>query len=134
VFIAGAQVRAEKTVAGISLMRAVIGSLATEPVTARDVKLAQDNEVNSFVFRFESSAQIVGQQIAYAVDGLPANWFDVYLRGIQAVTPEQVRQAAARNLHPDKLVIVVVGKPAAFDKPLSEIGAVTVLPVDSIRR
>jgi predicted Zn-dependent peptidase len=133
-FLAGAQIRAEKTVAGVNLMRAVIGSMATEPVTARDVKLAQDNEVNSFVFRFENPAQIVGQQLSYAVDGLPANWFDVYLRGIQAVTPEQVRQVSQRYLHPDKLVILVVGKPSAFDKALSTLGAVTVLPVDSIRR
>lgn len=133
-FFAGAQIRAEKTVAGLDLMRSVIASMAAEPVTARDVKLAQDNEVNSFVFRFESPAQIVGQQLAYATDGLPANWFDVYLRGIQAVTPEQVRQVSQRYLHPDKLVIVVVGKPSAFDKALSEIGTVTALPVDSIRR
>jgi predicted Zn-dependent peptidase len=133
-FLSGAQIRAEKTVAGINLMRAVIGSMGTEPVTARDVKLAQDNEVNSFVFQFENPAQIVGQQLSYAVDGLPANWFDVYLRGIQAVTPEQVRQVSQRYLHPDKLVIVVVGKPSAFDRALSEVGAVTVLPVDSIRR
>ncbi|MBI1967952.1 MAG: insulinase family protein [Gemmatimonadetes bacterium] len=133
-FFAGAQIRAEKTLAGISLMRSVIASMAAEPVTARDVKLAQDNEANSFVFRFENPAQIVGQQLAYAVDGLPANWFDVYLRGIQAVTPDQVRQVAERYLHPDKLVIVVVGKPSAFDKPLSEIVAVTILPVDSIKR
>jgi len=133
-FFANAQIRAEKTVAGIALMRSVVGSMAAEPVTARDVKLAQDNEVNSFVFRFESPAQIVGQQLSYAVDGLPANWFDVYLRGIQAVTPEQVRQVSQRYLHPDKLVIVVVGKPSAFDKALSEIGSVTPLPVDSIRR
>jgi predicted Zn-dependent peptidase len=133
-FLSGAQIRAEKTVAGINLMRAVIGSMGTEPVTARDVKLAQDNEVNSFVFQFENPAQIVGQQLSYAVDGLPANWFDVYLRGIQAVTPEQVRQVSQRYLHPDKLVIVVVGKPSAFDRALSEVGPVTVLPVDSIKR
>lgn len=133
-FFAGAQIRAEKTVAGANLMRSVIASMAAEPVTARDVKLAQDNEVNSFVFRFESPAQIVGQQLSYAADGLPANWFDVYLRGIQAVTPQQVRQVSQRYLHPDKLVIVVVGKPSAFDKALSELGPVTPLAVDAIKR
>lgn len=133
-FFANAQIRAEKTVAGIALMRSVIGSMASEPVTAQDVKLAQDNEVNSFVFRFENSAQIVGQQLSYAVDGLPPNWFDIYLRGIQAVTPAQVRQVSQRFLQPDKLVIVVVGKPSAFDRPLRELGTVTTLSVDSIIR
>src|SRR5205807_219505 len=79
---AGAQVRAEKTVAAVRLMRNLVGSMATEPVTAQDVKLAQDNEVNSFVFQFENAGQIVAQQLGYAVDGLPPNWFDLYLKGI----------------------------------------------------
>ena len=133
-FFAGAQIRAEKTVAGIGLMRNTIGSMATEPVTAQDVKLAQDNEVNSFVFRFENASQVVAQQLSYAVDGLPANWFDIYLRGIQAVTPQQVLQVSQRYLHPDKMVIVVVGKPSSFDKALSALGQVTPMAVDSIKR
>jgi zinc protease len=134
VFFASAQVRAEKTVAALTLMRDIIGSMATQPVTAQDVKLAQDNEVNSFVFRFQNAGQIVGQQLQYAVDGLPANWFDLYLKGIQAVTPDQVRQVSEKYLHPDRLITVVVGKSSAFDKPLATYGAVTAMPVDSIRR
>jgi len=133
-FFAGGQIRAEKTVAGLSLMRQIIGSMATDPVTAGDVQLAQDNEVNSFVFRFEHAGQIVAQQLGYAVEGLPPNWFDIYLKGIQAVTPAQVTDVARRFLHPDRLVIVVVGKPGAFDKPLSTLGPVTTMPVDSIHR
>lgn len=133
-FVAGAQVRAEKTVAGLSLMRRVIGSMATEPVSARDVRLARDNEVNSFVFQFQNAGQIVAQQLSYAVEGLPPNWFDIYLKGIQGVTPDQVTAVSRRYLHPDRMVILVVGKPTGFDKPLASLGPVTALPVDSIHR
>jgi predicted Zn-dependent peptidase len=133
-FFAGAQIRAEKTVAGVSLMRQIIASMATEPVTAGDVKLAQDNEVNSFVFQFENADQIVATQLGYALDGLPPNWFDLYLEGIQAVTPAQVTDVARRYLHADRLVTIVVGNPASFDKPLDSLGPVIRLPVDSIHR
>jgi len=133
-FFAGAQIRAEKTVAGVSLMRQIIASMATEPVTASDVKLAQDNEVNSFVFQFENADQIVATQLGYALDGLPPNWFDLYLKGIQAVTPAQVTDVARRYLHADRLVTIVVGNPASFDKPLDSLGPVIRLPVDSIHR
>lgn len=133
-FFAGAQIRAEKTVAGVSLMRQIIASMATEPVTPRDVKLAQDNEVNSFVFQFENPGQIVATQLGYAIDGLPANWFDLYLKGIQAVTPAQVADVSRRYLHADQLVTLVVGKSSAFDKPLDSLGPVIVMPVDSIHR
>lgn len=135
VFSAGAQTRANKTTGAIRLMQNVIRSMVAEPVTAEDVRLAQQNEVNSFVFQFESPSQVVGQQIAYAIDGLPANWFDLYLRGIQAVTPEQVTQVAGRYLRPDGLVIVVVGKAASFDAPLESLGMpVTRMTVEEIRR
>src|SRR4029077_15411510 len=133
-FFAGAQVRAEKTVAALTLMRDVIGWMAVERVRARDVKLAQDYQLNSFVFRFQNAGQIVQSQMQNAVNGLPANWFDLYLKGIQSVTPDQVRRVAERYLHPDQLITVVVGKPTAFDKPLSEYAPVTLLSVDSIRR
>jgi len=133
-FAASAATRANKTVGAISLMRTVIASMVSEPVTAVDVRLARDNETNSFIFGFESPAQIVGRQIAYALDGLPANWFDLYLRGIQAVTPDQVRQVVERYLHSDRLVTVVVGNPAAFERPLATLGTVTTMRVEDIRR
>ena len=133
-FAAGAQVRPEKTVAAISLMREVIGSMASNPVTAGDVRLAQDAETNAFVFRFETPAQIVGQQVSYVVDGLPPNWFDLYLRGIQAVTPQQVTGVVLRYLRPDSLVIVVVGKASAFDGVISKLGPVTTMKVEDILR
>jgi zinc protease len=133
-FFAGAQTRANKTVAAISLMRDVIASMSSQPVTAEDVRLAQDNEINSFVFRFENSSQIVGQQLQYVIDGLPGNWFDIYLQGIQAVTPDAVTAAVRRHLHPDRMVTVVVGKAGTFDGPLSNLGTVTPMTVEEIRR
>jgi zinc protease len=134
VFAASAATRANKTAGAIALMRTVIASMVSDPVTAPDVKLAQDNETNSFIFGFESPAQIVGRQIAYALDGLPQDWFDLYLRGIQAVTPAQVRQVVDRYVHADRLITVVVGNPAAFDRPLSTLGSVTTMRVEDIRR
>jgi len=133
-FFAGGETRAEKTVAALSLMRNTVASMVAQPVTAEDVRLAQENEVNSYVFQFETPAQIVGQQMAYVVDGLPPNWFDLYLRGIQAVTADQVTDLARRFLHPDRMVMVVVGKASSFDAPLSTLGAVTTMSVEEIRR
>jgi zinc protease len=86
------------------------------------------------VFQFQNAGQIVSQQLSYAVEGLPPNWFDIYLKGIQGVTPGQVTAVSRRYLHPDRMVILVVGKPTGFDKPLASLGPVTALPVDSIHR
>jgi predicted Zn-dependent peptidase len=134
VFSASAQTRANKTVAAISLMRDVIASMERQPVTAEDVQLAKDNELNSFVFGFETPSQIVGRQVGYVLDGLPPNWFDLYLRGIQAVTPEQVTDVSGRLLRPDQMLILVVGKASSFDRPLSELGQVMPMTLEEIRR
>jgi hypothetical protein len=50
------------------------------------------------------------------------------------VTPEHVKAVTAKYLHSDRLVVLVVGKSSTFDRPLSELGEVTVLPVDAIKR
>jgi predicted Zn-dependent peptidase len=133
-FFAGAQTRANKTVGAIRLMRDIVGSMAAQPVTAEDVRLAQEYETNAYVFQFENASQIVGQQVGYVVDGLPANWFDLYLQGIQRVTPAQVTDVSRRLLRPDRLITVVVGNPRAFDAPLTTLGPVTTMRVEEILR
>ena len=39
-------------------------------------------------------------------------------------------RAAQTYLHPDRLSIVTVGASEMFDKPLEELGAVTILELD----
>jgi predicted Zn-dependent peptidase len=134
VFSAGAQTRANKTIAAISLMRRVIASMVSEPVTPDDVRLAQQSETNSFVFGFETPDQIVGRQIGYVLDGLPPNWFDLYLRGVQAVTPDLVSVISQRLLRPDRMITVVVGNPRAFDADLATLGPVTRMSLEEIVR
>jgi hypothetical protein len=41
------------------------------------------------------------------------------------VTPEDVAHVAAKYVHKDQLVVLVVGNAAEFDKPLSSLGAVS---------
>jgi len=133
-FVASAQTRSNKTVAAASLIRTVINSMTAEPVTEADVRFARENQVNSFVFRFENPTQVVATQVQYAIDGLPANWFDVFLQGIQAVTPEQVTRVMQRYIHSDRFVMVVVGKSSAFDGSLATLGPVTTMSLAEILR
>ena len=81
-------------------------STVSEPATASGVRLAQHNETNSFIFGFESPAQIVGQR----------------------------SPARERYLRSDRLITVVVGNPGAFERPLSTLGTVTTMRLEEIRR
>jgi predicted Zn-dependent peptidase len=65
--------------------------------------------------------------MVYRAEGLPEDWLEKYLEGIQAVTPEEVLDVFRREVHPDRMTILVVGNPEAFDAPLETIGPVTIL-------
>jgi len=61
------------------------------------------------------------------LEELPADWLERYLAGIQAVTPQEVLDVFRREVHPERMTILVVGNPATFDAPLETLGPVTVL-------
>ena len=83
--------------------------------------------MNQFVFRFTTSASIVGQKIDIEYEELPLNYLETYLDNVQAVTHEDVQRVARKYLHPDEIKILVVGDKEKFDKPLDSFGKVNVI-------
>jgi len=117
------------TVAAIRLILSTMDEMTTSPPSAEDVSRAVDEIVNGFVFNFESPAQIVSRKIALRMARLPDDWLERYLAGIQKVSPEDIRQVFSHHVHPDQMVIMVVGNPEALDEPLENLGPVTVLQI-----
>ena len=93
-------------------------------------QMSVDEIVNGFVFNFESPGQIVARRMALLADGLPDDWLQRYLAGIQKVSPEDIRDVFARNVRPDDMVILVLGDPTKLDEPLDSLGPVTELTVE----
>jgi zinc protease len=82
--------------------------------------------VNSFVFNFQDPAQIVSRQMFYLSQGMPEDWLQQYVRGIQRVDPRAVRQVFRKHLDPEGMTILVLGNPEEFDLPLDVLGAVRI--------
>ena len=117
------------TVAAIRLILTTMEEMTVAPPSTQEVSRSVDEIVNGFVFNFESPAQIVSRKIALRAQRLPEDWLERYLAGIQNVSPEDIRQVFSRHVHPDQMVIMVVGNPAALDEPLANLGPVTVIEV-----
>lgn len=128
-FEAGCQTGAGTTCEATALIRDVIAGMTEAPPTDEELELAKDGELNSFVFNFTSSAQIVRKRVDLEFFGYPSDYLDTYEENIAAVTGEDVLRAAKKHLHPDKFVILVVGDAAGFDKPLSTFGDVATIEV-----
>ncbi len=132
-FEAGCQTGAGTTCEATALIRDVIAGMTEAPPSKEELELAKDGELNSFVFNFTSSAQIVRKRVELEFFGYPEDYLDTYEENIAAVTGEDVLRAAKKHLHPDKLVILVVGDDAGFDKPLSTFGDVTTIEIPRAR-
>jgi len=128
VFQVGMGTKSETTVAGIAALREEVEGLQKNPPTEAEIKRAKDGILNSFVFNYDSRDKILSQQMLYAYHGLPANFLETYRANVEKVGPADVQRVIGRFIHPERMTVFVVGKPADFDKPLTSLGTVT--PVD----
>jgi zinc protease len=124
IFGAFAQTRGDATIATADLIREVLEAARREPPSAEEVQLAIDHTVNGFVFAFENPAQVITRQLGYRQAGLPEDWLERYLLGIQKVTPDAVHEVIRRHIRPEEWTFVIVGDSTAFDSPARTLGPV----------
>lgn len=123
-FLMSMSTKTETTAAGIDALLLEARNLTAEPPSAEEVAQAKESILNSFVFRADSLDEILNQQLTFEYYGYPSDWLARYRRGIEGVSLEQVRAAAARHVHLDDLSILVVGPRQGTDRPLTDFGEV----------
>lgn len=105
-------------------------------VTEAELSGAKSYYVESFPNRFSSKRDIVNTFADDEYTGREAGYYERFRENVEKVTLDDVKRVAKEYLHPDNLVIVVVGDlevirkgiashPATFD----ELGKVTELPL-----
>ena len=112
------------TAAAIEALYEEIDGLKTKPPTEEELKRAKDSILNSFVFEFDSKGKVLQERMNYEFYGYPADFLERYRAGIEKVTLEDVQRVGQKYVHKDQLAVLVVGKAADFDKPLSTFGPV----------
>jgi predicted Zn-dependent peptidase len=121
--------RPENTVPAIELILRTMAELRNDPPTGEEVGTTVDRIVNGFVFNFDMPSSIVARTMYYLAQELPEDWLERYWRGVQHVTPEQIRDVFAAHLKPEEMTILVVGDPARIAADLATLGPVTVVEV-----
>jgi len=123
--------RPENVAPALRLILSTMEELRSAPPTEAEIRTAVDGVVNGFVFNFESPAQIVSRVMLYLAEGLPEDWLERYARGIQRVTPEDVRRVFAEHVRPGEMTILVVGDSRRMGTAeLEAFGPLTRLTVD----
>jgi len=117
------------TVESIQALYEQIDDLTKNPITEDEIKRAKDSILNSFVFNIDTPEKVLRERLEYEFYGYPADFLEKYRAGIEKVQTDEVARVAAKYLHKDQLVVLVVGNTSEFDKPLSSLGQVTTVDI-----
>jgi zinc protease len=98
-------------------------------VTPAELQLGKDAILNSFVFEYDSNEKVMNARSNLEFHGYPPDFLERYQKGVESVTVADVNRVAKKYLDRNRFAVLVVGKAADFDKPLSTFGAVTALDV-----
>jgi len=127
-FILAMSTKSESTVAAVDALFEEIDKMQKEPIGEDELRRSKDAILNSFVFEYDSKQKVLNEQLSLEYYGYPKDFLEKYQKAVETVTAEQVSAAARKHIRKGDIAIVVVGKKADFDAPLSKFG--TVRPID----
>jgi zinc protease len=108
-FVMGLQTKNTQRAEAITLIRKVLEDFVKNGPTDKELEAAKKHITGGFPLRIDSNRKIADNLAVIAFYDLPLTWLDDYIKRVEAVTSEQIRDAFRRRVHPDKLVDVVVG-------------------------
>ena len=106
----------------VEVQREISAVLADRPLNPNEISFYRESIERSFPGKFESTGAILGEKASAWQYGLPDNWTDRYLPGIQAVTTETANATFKRWVSPGNLTWVVVGDLAVIRPDLDKLG------------
>jgi predicted Zn-dependent peptidase len=116
------QTKGASTVEAIQAIRDILKDLREAGPTEQEVREAKEASVNSFVFSVDGTVPYMRSFLYYEAYGYPSDFLQTYRDNLAKVTREQVLAAARKHINPDRLVVLVVGNPKEFGKPLLALG------------
>lgn len=129
VFYLVCMTKGESTVKAIESMIKEVELMKTELVTDEELSLAKDSYLNSFVFDFDDTGEVLQRAMIYEYFGYPADFLQQTKEKIEAVDKEDILRVAKKYLQHDKMKILAVGNSELFDKPLTELGVVNEIDI-----
>lgn len=125
-FSATAAVRNAVTDSALVEMLKEVKRIRTTLPTAKELELAKAKYIGNFVMTAEKPQTVAGFALREKTQSLPADFYENYIKNIDAVTLEQVQAAAKKYFSDDVSRIVVAGKASEVLPGLEKLG----IPID----
>ncbi|MGH2665912.1 M16 family metallopeptidase [Flavobacterium sp.] len=103
--------------------------IRTELVSEEDLKVAKAKYIGNFVMQIQKPATIARYALNTETQGLPLDFYENYIKNINAVTAEDVKAAANKFFMADNTRVVIVGKASEVLPGLEKMSAKEKLPI-----
>lgn len=121
-FRAGASVRNVVTDSAVTEFIKEIDLMRTTLVKDEELKMAKAKYVGNFVMEIQKPATVARYALNKELHKLPADFYENYIKNINAVTAQDVQKAAQKYFLKDNMRIIIVGKGAEVIDGLEKLG------------
>ncbi|MFC6645888.1 M16 family metallopeptidase [Granulicella cerasi] len=129
-FLAGGLIRTDATAPATTEMMGEIKRFADSNVTDAELKGAKDARIQSLPGQFETTGATAAALRGIFLFKLPVTYYAELPEKYRAVTADDVKAVAAKDLHPDQLVIVTAGDRSKIEQSLKDAKLGDVVVVD----
>ncbi len=109
-FQMGLQTRNDQADQALTVLRETLQRFINEGPNADELQRAKDNIIGGFALRLDSNSKITENLAVMGFYGLPLDYLDRFIERVETVTLEHVRDAFQRRVHPERLIVVRVGR------------------------
>jgi len=125
VFMSFVQTRNEEAANVLSLLKENIFRMSEIEVSAEELQWAQESVINSYVFNFAETSDILDNYLQMEFNKLDRGYYRDYLKNINIVTPADIKRES-RMLFDRGIITVVVGNRSLVES-LKKHGRVIIL-------
>ncbi|MDY6861950.1 MAG: insulinase family protein, partial [Thermodesulfobacteriota bacterium] len=123
----------ESTLTTTELIFDILERIKKDGITQKELDLAKDSIINSFIFSVSSAKQIVSNQIFLEYGGVDDEFYNDYTENIQKVTKNMVNETIKNFVLLDKAILLVLGDKKRFDRPLTRLGETEKITLEDLR-
>ncbi|SEA46173.1 zinc protease [Thiothrix caldifontis] len=109
VFEIGLQTKLEQADEALKVVQDVLGKFQQEGPSVEELEASKKDITGGFPLRTANNSQIVDYVGVIGFYHLPLDYLDTFTSKVNALTREQITEAFARRVQPDKMVTVIVG-------------------------
>ncbi|MEL0082355.1 MAG: pitrilysin family protein [Gammaproteobacteria bacterium] len=107
--VMGLQTRNDQADEAAGLLRQELEKFMADGPSDKELTAAKQNLTGGFPLRIDSNGKIIGYLAVIGFYDLPLDYLDSWTQRINAISAEQIRDAYARRVDPDRLVEIRVG-------------------------